>query len=74
MDRTECVVDEMMEREGEEQYRVSMRDTFILYDTLVHGIAPNFGWIAGKSAQYFKGIVVTTFVGSNPPARRKTSR
>jgi hypothetical protein len=47
MDRTECVVDEMMEREGEEQYRVSMRDTFILYDTLVHGIAPN---LAGSPA------------------------
>jgi prohibitin 2 len=28
----------MMEREGEEQYRVSMKDTFILYDTLVYGI------------------------------------
>jgi prohibitin 2 len=28
----------MMEREGEEQYRVSMKDTFILYDTLVQGI------------------------------------
>jgi hypothetical protein len=28
----------MMEREGEEQYRVSMRDTIILYDTLVHGL------------------------------------
>jgi prohibitin 2 len=30
--------EKMMEREGEEQYRVSMRDTFILYDTLVQGI------------------------------------
>ena len=28
----------MMEREGKEQYRVSMRDTFVLYDTLVQGI------------------------------------
>jgi len=28
----------MMEREGEEQYRVSMRDIFVLYDTLVQGI------------------------------------
>jgi regulator of protease activity HflC (stomatin/prohibitin superfamily) len=28
----------MMEREGDEQYRVSMKDTFILYDTLVYGI------------------------------------
>jgi regulator of protease activity HflC (stomatin/prohibitin superfamily) len=28
----------MMEREGEEQYSVSMKDTFILYDTLVYGI------------------------------------
>jgi nicotinate dehydrogenase subunit A len=26
-----------------------------------------FRWIARKSAQYFKGIVVTTFVGSSPP-------
>jgi regulator of protease activity HflC (stomatin/prohibitin superfamily) len=30
--------EKMMEREGEEQYRVSMRDTIILYDTLVQGI------------------------------------
>jgi regulator of protease activity HflC (stomatin/prohibitin superfamily) len=28
----------MIERESEEQYRVSMKDTFILYDTLVYGI------------------------------------
>ena len=27
--------EKMMEREGEEQYRISIRDTFILYDTLV---------------------------------------
>jgi regulator of protease activity HflC (stomatin/prohibitin superfamily) len=30
--------EKMMEREGEEQYRVSMRDTIVLYDTLVYGI------------------------------------
>jgi regulator of protease activity HflC (stomatin/prohibitin superfamily) len=30
--------EKMMEREGEEQYRVSMRDTVVLYDTLVYGI------------------------------------
>jgi regulator of protease activity HflC (stomatin/prohibitin superfamily) len=32
--------EKMMEREGEGevQYRISMRDTFVLYDTLVHGI------------------------------------
>jgi regulator of protease activity HflC (stomatin/prohibitin superfamily) len=30
--------EKMMEREGEAQYRVSMRDTIILYDTLVHGL------------------------------------
>jgi hypothetical protein len=30
--------EKMMEREGEEPYRVSLSDTLILYDTLVHGI------------------------------------
>ena len=30
--------EKMMEREGEEPYRVSLSDTVILYDTLVHGI------------------------------------
>jgi regulator of protease activity HflC (stomatin/prohibitin superfamily) len=30
--------EKMMEHEGEEQYRVSMGDTFVLYDTLVYGI------------------------------------
>jgi regulator of protease activity HflC (stomatin/prohibitin superfamily) len=30
--------EKMMEREGEAAYRVSMRDTVVLFDTLVHGI------------------------------------
>jgi regulator of protease activity HflC (stomatin/prohibitin superfamily) len=30
--------EKMMEREGDEPYRVSLSDTVILYDTLVHGI------------------------------------
>jgi hypothetical protein len=30
--------EKMMEREGDAPYRVSLRDTVILYDTLVHGI------------------------------------
>jgi regulator of protease activity HflC (stomatin/prohibitin superfamily) len=30
--------EKMMEREGEEAYRVSMRDTVVLFDTLVYGI------------------------------------
>jgi regulator of protease activity HflC (stomatin/prohibitin superfamily) len=30
--------EKMMEREGEEQYRISLRDTIVLYDTLVYGI------------------------------------
>ena len=30
--------EKMMEREGEAQYRVSMRDAIVLYDTLVHGL------------------------------------
>ena len=32
------LTEKMMEREGEESYRVSMRDTVILYDILVTGI------------------------------------
>ena len=46
----------MMEREGEEQYRVSMKDTFILYDTLVQGIElPEFvvNAINRKTEQYY---------------------
>ena len=46
----------MMEREGDEQYRVSMRDTFILYDTLVHGIElpePVVNAINRKTEQYY---------------------
>src|SRR3954467_3770708 len=30
--------EKMMEREGDEPYRVSLSDTVILYDTLVYGI------------------------------------
>jgi regulator of protease activity HflC (stomatin/prohibitin superfamily) len=30
--------EKMMEREGEDSYRISLRDTVIIYDTLVHGI------------------------------------
>src|SRR5437879_10037200 len=46
----------MMEREGEESYRVSMRDTIILYDNLVTGIelpAAIVGAINRKTEQYY---------------------
>src|SRR5262245_66310117 len=48
--------EKMMEREGEAQYRVSMRDTIILYDTLVHGLElPTLvvNAINRKTAQYY---------------------
>jgi regulator of protease activity HflC (stomatin/prohibitin superfamily) len=50
--------EKMMEREGEGevQYRVSMRDTFVLYDTLVHGIelpALVVNAINRKTEQYY---------------------
>jgi hypothetical protein len=46
----------MMEHEGEESYRVSMRDTIILYDILVTGIelpAAIVGAINRKTEQYY---------------------
>jgi hypothetical protein len=46
----------MMEHEGEESYRVSMRDTVILYDILVAGIelpAAIVGAINRKTEQYY---------------------
>jgi regulator of protease activity HflC (stomatin/prohibitin superfamily) len=49
--------EKMMEREGDEvRYRVSLRDTFILYDTLVHGIelpALVVNAINRKTEQYY---------------------
>ncbi|MBV9241950.1 MAG: prohibitin family protein [Acidobacteria bacterium] len=48
--------EKMMEREGEESYRVSMRDTVILYDILVTGIelpAAIVGAINRKTEQYY---------------------
>src|ERR1700748_3062348 len=48
--------EKMMEREGEESYRVSMRDTIILYDILVAGIelpAAIVGAINRKTEQYY---------------------
>jgi hypothetical protein len=46
----------MMEREGEESYRVSMRDTIILYDILVAGIELPAAIVAAinrKTEQYY---------------------
>src|SRR5258706_1580802 len=48
--------EKMMEHEGEESYRVSMRDTVILYDILVTGIelpAAIVGAINRKTEQYY---------------------
>ena len=48
--------EKMMEHEGEESYRVSMRDTIILYDILVTGIelpAAIVGAINRKTEQYY---------------------
>ncbi len=48
--------EKMMEREGEEQYRVSMSDTVVLYDTLVYGIelpALVVNAINRKTEQYY---------------------
>jgi regulator of protease activity HflC (stomatin/prohibitin superfamily) len=48
--------EKMMEREGEESYRVSMRDTVILYDILVTGIelpAAIMAAINRKTEQYY---------------------
>jgi regulator of protease activity HflC (stomatin/prohibitin superfamily) len=48
--------EKMMEHEGEESYRVSMRDTVILYDILVAGIelpAAIVGAINRKTEQYY---------------------
>jgi regulator of protease activity HflC (stomatin/prohibitin superfamily) len=50
------LTEKMMEREGEESYRVSMRDTIILYDILVAGIelpAAIVGAINRKTEQYY---------------------
>jgi len=56
-DRTEeKLSDKMMEREGEASYNVSMRDTIVLYDTLVHGIelpALVVAAINRKTEQYY---------------------
>ena len=48
--------EKMMEREGEDQYRISLRDTFVLYDTLVYGIelpALVVNAINRKTEQYY---------------------
>src|SRR5438132_1863748 len=48
--------EKMMEREGEESYRVSMRDTVILYDILVAGIELPAAIVAAinrKTEQYY---------------------
>jgi regulator of protease activity HflC (stomatin/prohibitin superfamily) len=49
--------EKMMEREGDDvRYRVSLRDTFVLYDTLVHGIelpALVVNAINRKTEQYY---------------------
>src|SRR5262249_41345791 len=48
--------EKMMEHEGEESYRVSMRDTIILYDTLVTGIELPAAIVAAinrKTEQYY---------------------
>jgi regulator of protease activity HflC (stomatin/prohibitin superfamily) len=48
--------EKMMEHEGEESYRVSLRDTFILYDILVTGIELPAAIVAAinrKTEQYY---------------------
>ena len=48
--------EKMMEREGEAAYRISLRDTFVLYDTLVYGIdlpALVVSAINRKTEQYY---------------------
>ncbi len=50
------LTEKMMEREGEESYRVSMRDTIILYDILVAGIELPTAIVAAinrKTEQYY---------------------
>jgi regulator of protease activity HflC (stomatin/prohibitin superfamily) len=50
------LTEKMMEREGEESYRVSMRDTIILYDILVAGIGLPAAIVAAinrKTEQYY---------------------
>jgi regulator of protease activity HflC (stomatin/prohibitin superfamily) len=50
------LTEKMMEREGEESYRVSMRDTVILYDILVAGIELPAAVVAAinrKTEQYY---------------------
>src|SRR5246127_2598180 len=50
------LTEKMMEREGEESYRVSMRDTIILYDILVTGIELPAAIVAAinrKTEQYY---------------------
>src|SRR5712671_518075 len=50
------LTEKMMEREGEESYRVSMRDTVILYDILVTGIELPAAIVAAinrKTEQYY---------------------
>jgi SPFH domain / Band 7 family len=50
------LTEKMMEREGEESYRVSMRDTVILYDILVAGIELPAAIVAAinrKTEQYY---------------------
>jgi regulator of protease activity HflC (stomatin/prohibitin superfamily) len=50
------LTEKMMEREGEESYRVSMRDTIILYDILVAGIELPAAIVAAinrKTEQYY---------------------
>ena len=45
-----------MEREGDESYKVPLRDLFMLYDTLLYGIelpAPLVAAINRKSEQYY---------------------
>src|SRR5262249_14793572 len=50
------LTEKMMEHEGEESYRVSMRDTIILYDILVTGIELPAAIVAAinrKTEQYY---------------------
>jgi regulator of protease activity HflC (stomatin/prohibitin superfamily) len=50
------LTEKMMEREGEESYRASMRDTIILYDILVTGIELPTAIVAAinrKTEQYY---------------------
>jgi regulator of protease activity HflC (stomatin/prohibitin superfamily) len=52
----ERLTEKMMEREGDESYRVSMRDTIILYDILVTGIELPAAIVAAinrKTEQYY---------------------